>query len=207
MACAGCSNPADLDAPAGTSTASVPGGPVDPDEPVSLDAVPAWTDTFHLHADRGLNKTPLPNRTVVATLGGVFAQTFTWNATLAGGGNLTWGSLDVWVDLPSSAVQLGSNGDPNCSATLTFVFTRNGTNQAQGGGCGSLGSGSIPPGEYLLNLGGPMTSFPDGVQLAAGDGVLVQLTFTLAFPQGQAYVLSGGDRNSRLWLDGLQEPV
>lgn len=169
-------------------------------------AVPA-TDRLHVVASTHLNTTGLANVTVVATLAGALAQTLSWNTTLAGAGNVSLARLNLWVDLGASALHPGVGGDPACSASVTYIFTVNGTNLAQAGGCGSIGQGTVPPGEYLLDIGSPLTAFPAGLVLTPGDKVLVQVAFGFVFPQGQGFVLSGGDRSSALHLPGLAEPV
>ena len=111
--------------------------------------------------------------------------------------------LLLWVDLQSSALQPGVNGDPGCSAALTLYLVHNATPAGQSGGCASAGSGLIPPGEHLLDFGTPLAT----MAFQPGDGILAQVAFGLSFPQGVAYVLGGGERASALSLTGLHEPL
>lgn len=174
----------------------------------AANATPApTTDTLHLRPAARLNATPLANLTLLAQLAGATAQAFNWNATLNGTGNVSFARLRLWIDLQSSALQPGVNGDPACTAHFTLYATRNGTVAAQAGGCASLGRVSIPPGEHLLEFSTPLTAFPGGLVLGPGDKLLVQVAFGFSFPQGHGWVLGGGDRDSALVLDGLAEPV
>lgn len=165
------------------------------------------TDTLHLASRTRMAATPQQNLTILAQLGGTTGQAFAWNATLNGTGNASSLRMRLWIDLQTSAWQPGVGGDPACTASLTFQARRNGTAVNQAGGCASLGRVSIPPGEHLLEFSAPLSAFPDGLVLAPGDQVLVQVTFGLSFPQGHGYVLGGGDRDSALVLPGLAEPV
>ena len=202
---AGCSGAPPTDTPnvpltdgaalaAGNATAAAP-------------AAPPAHGTLFLVGPTLLNATGLANRTVLASLGGALPQTMAWNTTLRGGGNSSFARLALWVDLQSSALQPGVGGDPGCTASLTVLVVRNGTAASQAGGCASAGTGTVPPGEHLLEFSTPLVAWPDGLRLSPGDGVAVQVAFGLSFPQGGGYVLGGGDRPSAFWLDGLAEPA
>jgi hypothetical protein len=169
-------------------------------------AAPA-TDTLWLSPDARLNASAVSNLTILATLSGAFPQTFGWNATLNGTGNLSAARLVLWLDLQNSALQPGVGGDPGCTAAMTLVLTLNGTATSQPGGCASLGTGSVPPGEHRLEFFTLLTSFPQGAVVAPGDGVVVQVAFGLSMPQGVGYLLAGPDHDSGLRLVGLREPV
>lgn len=208
VALAGCSgggrdgpNP-QVEADAASRDAATLGTP----EPASGGA--AVTDTLFLAPPARLNTTNPQNLTILAQISGAFAQAFGWNTTLNGTGNLTSARMAVWVDLQNSAVQAGIGGDPGCSAALTLVFYVNGTAVSQPGGCASLGTGLIEPGEHLLEFAAPMTSAPAaGLPIRPGDEVTAIVSFGFTLPQGVGYVLGGGDHPSSLRLAGLVEPV
>ena len=170
-------------------------------------AAASATDTLWLAPQARLNATAAANLTILATLAGPLPQAFGWNATLNGTGNLTEARLVVWLDLQNSAVQGGVGGDPGCSAAMTLVLTLNGTATSQPGGCASIGSGLVPPGEHRLEFSTLLAAFPAGAMVAPGDGVVVQVQFGLSLPQGVGHVLGGADQDSRLQLAGLSEPV
>jgi hypothetical protein len=173
----------------------------------NLTAAELATDTLWMTPGARLNTSAVTNLTILATLSGALPQTFAWNATLNGTGNLSAARMVLWLDLQNSALQPGVGGDPGCTAAMTLVFTINQTVTYQPGGCASLGTGSVPPGEHRLEFSTLLTSFPQGAVVAPGDGVVVQVAFGIALPQGVGYLLGGGDHDSHLSLAGLAEPV
>lgn len=176
-------------------------------EALTLTAAPPLTDTLWLGPGDRLAPRSGANLTILATLAGAFPQSFSWNATLNGTGDLSAARLVLWLDLQNSAAQPGVGGDPGCTAAMHLYLTRNGTQAHQAGGCASLGTGTVPPGEHRLEFSTLLTAFPDGALVAAGDGVLVQVQFGLSLPQGVGHLLGGADHDSRLRLTGLAEPV
>lgn len=206
LALAGCASPEGADE-----------GPADDDAQVLLGAgaargenatAPLATDTLYLALPARLNATAAANLTILATLSGPLAQSVAWNATLNGTGLLTAARLGLWVDLQNSAVQTGVGGDVGCSAALSLAFVANNTTVVQPGGCASLGTGHIAPGEHLLEFSTPLVAAgPEGLRVRPGDGVTATVTFGFALPQGVGYVLGGGLSPSRLQLVGLAEPV
>ncbi len=176
-------------------------------EALNLTTPPVVTDLLWLQPDARLGAQAGANLTILATLAGAFPQSFSWNATLNGTGNLSAARMVVWLDLQNSAAQPGVGSDPGCTAAMHLYITHNGTQTYQAGGCASLGTGMIPPGEHRLEFSTLLTAFPDGAVVAAGDGVLVQVQFGLSMPQGVGYLLGGADHDSHLRLIGLTEPV
>ncbi|MHB1261079.1 MAG: hypothetical protein ACYC2H_05125 [Thermoplasmatota archaeon] len=176
-------------------------------EALNLTAEPVVTDLLWLQPDARLGAQSGANLTILATLAGAFPQSFAWNATLNGTGNLSAARMVLWLDLQNSAAQPGVGSDPGCSAAMHLYVTQNGTQTYQAGGCASLGTGMVPPGEHRLEFSTLLTAFPDGALVAAGDGVLVQVQFGLSMPQGVGYLLGGADHDSHLRLVGLSEPV
>lgn len=170
-------------------------------------AAPVYTDTLWLTPAARLAATAADNLTVLATLAGAVPQSFAWNATVNGTGNLSSARLVLWIDLQNSALQPGVGGDPGCTAALSVTLVLNGTATVQPGGCASLGTGSIAPGEHRLEFSTLLTAFPDGALLAPGDGVRVQVDFGLSLPQGVGHLLGGPGHDSGLRLAGLAEPV
>lgn len=203
---AGCSG-AEGDLDPGADDLAVNSGAVDTAAPTNGTVAEPITDTLWLTPEARLDTTASSNLTILATLSGAFPQSFGWNATLNGTGNLSAARLVLWIDLQNSALQSGIGGDPGCSAAMTVTFTINGTALVQPGGCASIGMGAVPPGEHRLEFSTLLTSRPEGVLIAPGDGVRVQVDFGLSLPQGVGHLLGGGDHDSGLRLAGLAEPV
>jgi hypothetical protein len=170
-------------------------------------AGPLHTDTLWLTPAARLAPTAADNLTILATLAGAVPQSFAWNATVNGTGNLSSARLVLWIDLQNSALQPGIGGDPGCTAAFSLTLVLNGTATVQPAGCASLGMGSIAPGEHRLEFSTLLTAFPDGAVIAPGDGVRVQVDFGLSLPQGVGQLLGGADLDSGLRLVGLAEPV
>jgi hypothetical protein len=169
--------------------------------------VVAPTDLLYLTTLSRLAPEAPANLTILATLAGSFPQSFSWNSTLNGTGNLTEARLVVWIDLQDSAAQPGIGGDPACTLSLTLYLTLNKTQTPQAGGCASAGVGFVPPGEHRLEVATPLTAFPKGAVIHPGDQVLLVVSFGLSLPQGVGYVLGGPDHDSHLRLRGLVEPM
>ena len=201
---AGCSGP-DGDLQELADDLALPGSDAEAEANVTLGA--AVTDTLWPTPKARLNASAEANLTILATLSGAFPQSFAWNATFNGTGNLSSARLVLWLDLQNSALQSGIGGDAGCTAAMTLVLTLNGTATVQPGGCASLGMGSIPPGEHRLEFSALLTAFPDAAVVAPGDGVRVQVDFGLSLPQGVGHLLGGADHDSGLRLVGLAEPV
>lgn len=211
VALAGCT----ADGPgAGTDAEGLPG--TDPGGPPGSQAVgngsvqgasAAATDTLWLTQRSRLDTAGPANLTILASFSGTIPVALGWNTTFNGTGNLSAARLVLWLDLENSAIQSGVGGDPGCTAALTLHFILNDTALSQAGGCASLGTGLVEPGEHRLEFSTLLTAFPRGAIVQAGDGLTISVQFGLSLPQGMAYVLGGEGHDSHLRLVGLNEPT
>ena len=178
-----------------------------PASPLLNNSLNATTDTLYLLAAPDMAEASPENQTVLGVKGAYGAQTFSWNRTMNATGNLTGGFLRLWLLLPRSAVQQGAANDPGCTIHWIVVLVWNGTQQVLDGGCGSLGMGTIPPGEYDFNITAPPV--PTGLLYGPGANLILQVEVGLVQPSGSpAYLLGGTSHyDSRLHLDGLAEPA
>lgn len=165
------------------------------------------TDTFYLLRTPDLNVTLPDNETTLAVKGAYGAQTFVWNRTLNSSGNLTGGHLRLWLLLPRSAVQQGTANDPGCTVHWLAQVVWNETTRNLEGGCGSIGSGTIPPGDYAVNVTAPPPG--NAIEFGPGANLRIQATVGLVQPQGNAVYLMGGNAryDSHVTLAGLEEPA
>lgn len=165
------------------------------------------TDTLYLLRAPSLNATLPENETVIAVKGAYNAQTFVWNRTLNSTGNLSGGHLRLWLLLPHSAVQQGAANDPGCTIHWILIVSWNGTQRTMDGGCGSLGMGTVPPGEYGFNITAPPIT--NRIPVGPGADLRIQATVGLVQPNGGAAYLMGGTGHfdSHLQLTGLAEPA
>ncbi|MES2155094.1 MAG: hypothetical protein V4510_08165 [bacterium] len=206
LAAAGCAGHAE---DASTSpAANAPTGPMPPATNATLGIANVTTDGFHFLVPPLLGLGPA-NHTILTPKGATYqAQTFTWNATLHGKGLVTGAEIDLFLRITGTQVQAGGQ-DPGCTATATYYFTHNATQRGFVGGCGSLGLGTVTPGDRELRFAAPPDAFATPQLVGPGDGVVVQVTLQLenAGFAPTCYILGGPDWDSNVRFIGLNETV
>jgi hypothetical protein len=168
----------------------------------------ATTDTLYFHKAPDLAFTAPLNETILATQWNGPPGQFRWNHTLNGTGNISGAHFDVWLRLPRSAVHTGAANDPYCSIHWIVQVLRNGTlAYSYDAGCASVGlTGTVPPGDYRLQSGGPPLS--NTMDVKAGDNLVVYAQLGMMIPNGGLHFIGGNQaKSSAATFLGLAEPT